>query len=73
MEQIPTDADVLTSISRFCDSHGIKPSAFGRLAVGDGNLVGDLRAGKRSITLKTAARLADFMTNYRPSERGEAA
>jgi len=68
MEQIPTDADVLTSISRFCDSHSIKPSAFGRLAIGDGNLVGDLRAGKRSVTLKTAARLVDFMANYRPSE-----
>jgi hypothetical protein len=64
MDDIPTDADLLKAIRKFCKDKGVKLTAFGRLSIGDGNLVGDLEAGKRSLTLKTANRIASFMANH---------
>ncbi|TZG25609.1 hypothetical protein [Sphingomonas montanisoli] len=60
---IPTDAQLLASIEAFCAKHSIKPSTFGRLAVGDSGLVINLRAG-RSPTLKLAGRVQAFMAGY---------
>ena len=59
-----TDADMLAKVDAFCARHAMAPTTFGRLAAGDGSLVPNLRAG-RSLTLKTANRVADFMTSYR--------
>jgi len=66
MEPLPDDADVLKSIERFCDENALKPSKFGRLAIGDGSLVNGLR-NNRSLTLKSARKIANFMADYRPS------
>ena len=60
---IPTDATLLAAINDFCAQRTIPPTTFGRLAIGDGNLVANLRAG-RSPTLKVANRIVDFMVTY---------
>lgn len=73
MEQaIPTDAELLNRIKAFCTDHNLKPSTFGRMAVGDGSLISNLEAG-RSPTLKMAGRIAAFMANYRPAPEQAAA
>jgi len=69
---LASDADVLKQIEAFCAQHEIKPTTFGRMALGDGNLVTNLRAD-RSLTLKTAARVVEFMATYRPTETQAAA
>ena len=66
MEQrIPTDAQLLERIEAFCKAHTMRPSTFGRMAVGDGSLISNLKSG-RSPTLKMAGRIAAFMTTYQP-------
>lgn len=69
---IPTDAEMLAKIEAFCAENEIPPTTFGRLAVGDGNLIPGLRRD-RSMTLRTGQRIIDFMTGYRPSKQGQAA
>ncbi|MET3826534.1 hypothetical protein ABIC16_002227 [Sphingomonas sp. PvP055] len=63
---LASDADVLAKIEAFCEANGLKPTTFGRLALGDGNLVSNLKA-ERSLTLKTAARVLDFIATYQPA------
>jgi len=63
-EQMITDTDVLREIAAFCAQHEVKETTFGRLAIGDANLIGNLRAG-RSLTLRTASRVMQFMREYR--------
>lgn len=63
-QAIITDADMLAKVDAFCESHGMAPTTFGRLAAGDGSLVPNLRAG-RSLTLKLANKVVDFMAEYR--------
>jgi hypothetical protein len=60
---LASDADILAQIDRFCSKQGLKPSTFGRLAIGDANLIANLKAD-RSLTLKTARRIVDFMASY---------
>jgi len=52
-------------------------SAFGRAAVGDPNLVGDLRGGEgkeqRMPSLRLVERVHKFMANYRVPEKDAAA
>ncbi|MCB4860764.1 hypothetical protein K7W03_14305 [Sphingobium sp. PNB] len=73
MEQkLPTDADMLAKIEAFCAKHSIPPTTFGRLAVGDGNLIPGLRKD-RSMTLRTGQRVIDFMATYRPTKQADAA
>lgn len=62
---LTTDADVLARIETFCERHDMKPTTFGRLSIGDGNLVANLKA-ERSLTLKTAGRVLSFIATYRP-------
>lgn len=62
---LASDADVLNAIERFCEEHEVSPTTFGRMAIGDGSLVTNLRAN-RSLTLKTANRILKFMAAYRP-------
>lgn len=73
MEQLlPTDADMLAKIEAFCAANDLPPTTFGRLAVGDGNLVPGLRRD-RSMTLRTGQRVIEFMSTYRPSKDAEKA
>jgi hypothetical protein len=60
---LASDADILAQIDLFCSKHGLKPSTFGRLSIGDANLITNLKAD-RSLTLKTARRIVDFMASY---------
>ena len=46
---LASDADILAQIDRFCGKHGLKPSTFGRLSIGDANLIANLKAD-RSLT-----------------------
>lgn len=41
---LASDADILAQIDRFCSKHGLKPSTFGRLSIGDKSLVALTRA-----------------------------
>ncbi|WP_230280239.1 hypothetical protein [Croceicoccus sp. Ery15] len=66
-QKLTSDAEMLRSIEAFCRKHKLGVTTFGRLAISDANLVANLRAG-RSLTLKTANSIADFMTTYRPQD-----
>ncbi len=61
--------EVLKEIGDFCRATGLAESTFGRLAVNDGKLMARLRDGG-SVTIDTLARLRQFMTEYKPAERG---
>ena len=64
---VTSDAELLERIDRFCTQHSIAPTAFGRAAIGDGNLIANLRNG-RSVTLKSAQRVLGYMAEYQPPE-----
>lgn len=73
---LASDAEVLAKIEAFCADHSLKPSTFGRMAIGDGSLVKNLKTG-RSLTLKTANSVIGFMQSYQSNatprpQRGEA-
>jgi hypothetical protein len=55
-----SDADLLEEIQSFLTRHKMKPSRFGLEAMNDGALVPHLKAG-RSLTLKSARRVMDYM------------
>ncbi len=60
----------LARIERHLVKHRMTPSAFGRAAVNDPNLVGDLRAG-RMPNLRTLARISEYMKSN-PAEEAAA-
>lgn len=62
--EIITDAQLLERIEAFLVKHAMSPSKFGREAMGDPALVFQLRDAKRSLSLKSAARVGDFMDEY---------
>ena len=62
--ELASDAEILERIEKFCEANNLPPSTFGRLALGDANLIPNLRTG-RSLTLKSAQRILDFITSYR--------
>lgn len=64
---LASDADILHQIEAFCEKHSMGVSTFGRSALGDPNLVANLRAG-RSLTLKTARSVLEFIAAYRPQD-----
>jgi 16S rRNA U516 pseudouridylate synthase RsuA-like enzyme len=51
---------LLHRIRRFCESQGIPESTFGRMAVRDPRLVGDISKG-RELRPRTVARIRRFM------------
>ena len=53
---------LLAKISRVCEQHSIPPSRFGREAVGDPRLVGDLRAG-RELRPRTIERINSYIAS----------
>jgi len=69
---LASDADILDRIDAFCAKNEMPPSTFGRLALGDPNLIPNLRNG-RSLTLKSARRILSFMASHRPQEAARAA
>lgn len=50
----------LEEIEQFLESSGMAPTAFGRLSVGDPNLVKDVRDG-RSLSLRLVGRVHNFI------------
>src|SRR3546814_12685038 len=69
-KSIMTDAELLAWIDAFVTQHSLPPTTFGRLTLGDANLISYLRAG-RSLSLKRAKRICDFMTEYNPTTQSE--
>lgn len=61
---ITTDGELLQQIESFIADTGMKPSRFGLDAMGDGALIQQLRSG-RSLTLRNASRVIDFMKSFR--------
>ena len=55
---------MLKEITQFCASAKMSETTFGRRAVNDPRLVGDLRRG-RTLSEKTKAKISTFMENYR--------
>lgn len=60
----PTDAVLLAQIERFLAKTKMKPSRLGLEAIADGALVFQLREGRRSLTLKSAEKIVNYMTAY---------
>lgn len=54
----------LDKIEAFMAAHGMSDSRFGREALGDHRFVAQVRDG-RSPSLKTAAKVEQFMAEYR--------
>ena len=63
---ILNDAQLLVRIEAFLRQHKMKPTRFGREALNDGALVSQLRAGTRSLTLKSAEKVIAYMDAYQP-------
>jgi hypothetical protein len=51
---------MLREINKFCTKHKMADSRFGREAIKDPRLVGDLRRG-RSLSAKTAAKVSAYI------------
>jgi hypothetical protein len=51
---------------------GMKPSRFGELAVGDPNLIRDLRSG-RELRRKTASRIVEYMLTGKTNDEAREA
>lgn len=60
--------EILGMIERYLRRHDLPPTKFGRLAVGDPRLVGDMRNG-RELRAATLARVATFMASPPPESR----
>lgn len=63
------DAPLLHQIDRFLRETGMPPTLFGRRAVRDPRLVGDLRNGREPGT-RVKARVEHFMNIYRAQTSG---
>jgi hypothetical protein len=66
----PTE-NLLNAVDRFLRKTGMPPSIFGSQAVGDPNLVKDLRDG-RELRHRTLLRVKTFMDSYDDSARESA-
>jgi len=71
------DSTILDEIQRFIVLHGMAESTFGREALGDWRLISELRGenGRRPRRLwpETEAKVRDFMANYVPVPKADAA
>jgi hypothetical protein len=56
---------LLRKIRKYCDATGLPPTKFGRLAVNDPRLVGDLERG-REPRAPMIARVERYMAEHRP-------
>lgn len=57
---VPTPAEVVEQIDSFLERHSMKPSRFGRDALGEPQFVAEVRSG-RAPGLTTLVKLRDFM------------
>lgn len=71
--QIVTDAQLLEQIEAFLVKAQMAPSKFGRDAIGDAALVFQLRENKRSLSLRTAEKVMQFMSDWTPEAPQDAA
>jgi hypothetical protein len=69
MERHPTIEKLLGEIEEFRRKSGLNATAFGRLAVGDGNFIRAIRSGGRTPSLQTLDRVRTFMKTYRRSAK----
>jgi len=61
--------DLIHSIEKFLTDSGLSPTVFGRKALNDPNFVFDLRAGKRSPSMRTVEKIHAFIAAYnKPSK-----
>lgn len=65
-------SDILTGIERFIARHQLPPTTFGRKAIGDPNLIPNLRDG-RELRRATEKRVRAFMETYSSSPTAVAA
>lgn len=65
-------SDLLTEIQAFCETHGIKPTRFGELALNDKPFIAQLESGRR-VWPETASKVRHFMATYRPEQSERAA
>lgn len=74
--QIISDAQLLEKVEAFIAKHNMAPSRFGKEVMGDPALVFQLREGRRSLSLKNAEKVVNFMRSYRapkPAKKADAA
>lgn len=64
--RIISDKELLAHINRFRKLHDLSATRFGELAAGDRSLVPNIQKG-RSLTLKNAASLLKWMSEYDPT------
>jgi hypothetical protein len=64
--------DLLSDIEAFLETHGMSPTMFGELALGDRHFVKQLRGGEakppRRVWPETAAKVRTFMVTYKPEQ-----
>ena len=63
-----TNETLLTEINRFLERHGMSPSGFGRLFLGNPNFVFDLEMETYEIKLKTVNKVIKAMKDYKPGK-----
>jgi len=69
---LASDADILSGIERFIAEHGLPPTTFGRKAIGDANLIPNLKDG-RELRRATEAKVRRFMAEYESRNHDRAA
>lgn len=60
---LASDADLIADIEQFLAAHEMPPTTFGRRAIGDANLIEDLRAG-RELRRATESKVRSFMATF---------
>lgn len=68
---VTTEPEMLAAVEAFLAETGMSATAFGR-ALKDSALVFQLRTGTRSLTLRKASEIADFMSVHRSAHRAAA-
>lgn len=63
--------DFVSAIDRFLRRHKMAPRAFGQLALNDPGFVFDMRAGIRSPTARTMAKVREFMRSEKERRKAE--
>ena len=69
-----TRKDFLNAVEDFLERHTVSPTMFGKMSIGEPNLVFDLRKG-RECREKTQERVLDFIAandNAEPDDKGAA-
>lgn len=59
------DTDLLSRIEAFLAATEMRPTTFGKKAIGDQNLVPSLRSGNRDLRLSTRNRILRYIEDYK--------